>query len=46
MFMSEVVNQILRFIQRTVLHDSDYLYWIYGWITAWDSHSAMLSFEE
>ena len=45
MLLAELSNQVFRLIQK-VTDGSLYLYWIFGWMEAWESKSAMLNFEK
>ena len=45
LFMSEVANQIFRFFQKAT-GNHDYLYWVFGLLTAWDSSIGMVTLEK
>ena len=45
LFLGEAANQVFRFLQKAT-GNIDYLYWLYGMLTAWDSSIGMLHLEE
>merc|ERR1719495_477056 len=45
LFMSEVANKIFRFLQKTT-GNHDYLYWVFGLMTAWDSSIGMVTLDK
>ena len=45
LFMSEVANQIFRFFQKAT-GNHDYLYWVFGLLTAWDSSIGMVTLDK
>ena len=45
LFLGEAANQVFRFLQK-VTGNTDYLYWTYGLLTAWDSSVGMLALDE
>ena len=45
MFLAEAANQVFRFLQK-VTGNTDYLYWTYGLLQAWDTSIGMLALDE
>ena len=45
LFLAEAANRVFRFLQKAT-GNHNYLYWIYGMLTAWDSSIGMLDLDE
>ncbi len=45
MFLAESANQVFRFLQKAT-GNTNYLYWTYGLLQAWDTSIGMLALDE
>ena len=44
MLLSELANKVFRLIQKAT-DNGDYLYWVFGWMSGFETNSAMLDFD-